>query len=238
MAGENVEGSTELDSLKETVGSLITGLDSLKTIVSNQAQGQSNMQQSLQSLTDTITEGFKGNRSPEQTPGPVDFSDMNMSDVATHLIGEMKKISDASVASVREELDSFKADSAKGERSRELESVLGRYKDGEEWISEMRDIATNNPNLSIEQMYKLARSENPTKASEMDEKFADKQEEEEEEPANVFAGLTPTSSGNQPLSLNPNEEEKVTVREGLEKAWDEAMPDALKKASEGLDPFI
>ena len=77
----------------------------------------------------------------------------------------------------------------------EAEKFAAKTKDFAEWSEEMQEIARDNPNLPISRIYAIARSENPTKAAEMTEKYKDKTQQEKPKPQGKKAPISLSTSG-------------------------------------------
>lgn len=76
------------------------------------------------------------------------------------------------------------------------------------------------PSASPEELYQLARTKNPTRATEFDEKYKEKgtdEKDEKTEKKTNFGGLTPTSG----YRTEPNQ--RMTREQANEKAWTETM---------------
>ena len=228
MPGDNEGSSTELDEMRTTMAALAKSVTNISNLVGNLASSNQNTQQSIQQLNEALSSNFSRKETPKEE---FNFEDVDMSSVAKHIIDQVKQITTQSAESLRNELQETKNQTLKSERTKELNALLEQHKDSEEWLTEMRDLAQQNQNLSVNQLYRLARSENPEKASELDEKYKPKEEKE----AEVFAGLTPTSKHE--FITNTPSSEKVSIKQGLLQAWDEIVPGGMKKLSAESDPF-
>lgn len=99
------------------------------------------------------------------------------------------------------------------------------HPDFDDWADEMKDLAKANPGLSLKQLYTLARSENSTKATELDTKYAKAEKDgkqKEDNTLTLFGGYRPTigkTNGDQ----SGKKQEKLTADEAATKAWDETV---------------
>lgn len=101
----------------------------------------------------------------------------------------------------------------------EAEKFASKTKDFAEWSEEMQEIARDNPNLPISRIYAIARSENPTKAVEMAEKYKEKKQDEKPktQPRKAPIGLSTTGAGGDVKNTRMN------VEDAAKSAWEETV---------------
>lgn len=121
-----------------------------------------------------------------------------------HLEGHTKNI-EKQIGTVAETLHGDLA-------SRQIEAAQKGRPDFMEWRAEIANIVKENPGLNVVRAYTIARTENPTKAKQMDEKYKEQ----------------PKGAGGRSFSMAPGGgggrgegAQKMKFNEAVEKAWDE-----------------
>ena len=102
----------------------------------------------------------------------VDLEQLDRKDFAryirTHMLadikGEVSKLSDTMIAKIEDLGGRFESKNA----NEQIERTANSNKDFWEWSSEIKGLLKESPTLSVSRAYKLARSENPDKAKELD----------------------------------------------------------------------
>ncbi len=229
--------ASDIAALTESVVGLVEANKSIMTILAQNAQTTGVLQTAMTELAGSLKGGLTIN---PQDPAPVapDFENMNSQDVAQHIIGEVAKITDASNQRTDEAFANLRADLNKGDRKRELDTAASdaNNPDFNDWLQEMSGLARDNKNLTVDQLLILARTENPIKAQELQEKYKPADEPKEEE-AQPFLGLTPTSSGGISVEGDDKPDGKKSLEAGLEAAWGETIPKNLQSALMEHEPI-
>jgi hypothetical protein len=205
-----------------------------------------NIGQTLQGLTGTMNsmqETFKGvlnvNTQRQEEP-EIDFSTADMGSVAQFILKEVGKMVGTVKDDFSKQISDIRTDNVRSSRTNEFKEVASTKgnEDINEWLPEMRQLATTNPNLSIQQLLNLARLENPTKKGELQAKMdADQQANQPEKPDDTFGGLTPTSS-RADHTTKGGEKKKVSVDDALKSAWDKVVPGGMKQEASSHDPIF
>lgn len=213
------------DGIADALKQMAEGQKAMMTLIAQQGQMFTGITKMMTDMSQTFAKGINLNQ-PPPPPTPPDFSKMDAGSITKFMLDEVKKMTEEVREGVKKDLDKLKYDIARGEQSDELDKVRSQKgnEDFNEWLPEMKKLLENNPNLSVQQLLNLARSENPTKASEMREKYKPKDE------ANgvVFGGLTPTSDpggfsgGRMPERKDPSK--RMSIRDGIDKAMAEVWP--------------
>lgn len=175
-------------------------------------QGQA-AQTKTQGNFDTLITKLDGmsTKTKEKEPDPEAINDLDNKDFLKIVLSEMGKLVDKKVGVVSEQIEITQGNLSRSEIKKQIID-LGRP-DFFEWTDEMRKISETSPNLSVKQLYSLAREENDTKADEMDDKYATKDDKTD----TGLLSLMPTSG------VTAEGDEKLTTEEALDKAWDDTM---------------
>jgi hypothetical protein len=234
----------------ENKGGDTPNLDKILERLTAQQEAQANILasfgQSLQGLTGAMSsfqESLKNglNVNPPKQPEPeFDFEKADVGSVAQFILKEVGKMMGTVKEEFKGEIDGLKRDKVQSERLSEynkLKSEKGN-EEVDEWLPEMKDLATNNPNLSMRQLLDLARTENREKADTLRAKReesdnANKPPEED----NVFGGLTPTS-GKSFDAQSGGDKKKVDLKDAINEAWNKVVPDSVKRETSAHDPIF
>lgn len=101
----------------------------------------------------------------------------------------------------------------------EAEKFASKTKDFADWSEEMQEIAKDNPNLPISRIYAIARSENPTKAAEMAEKYKDKTQQEKSKLQGRKAPLSLSTTG----AGGDVKNTRMNAEDAAKSAWEESV---------------
>ena len=154
------------------------------------------------------------------------FSDVNLESLSRNeLVGHLdKRVEKAITKALKPLISHIKTSSNNLESDqikRDFQNAANTYPDFMEWKEEMGGIISKHPELSAEDVYTLARSKNPEKVKEIDDKAAkltnEKKDEETGKVRKAFGGLTPTSG-----QFGTKETNKAP-QDASNAAWDEVM---------------
>lgn len=149
----------------------------------------------------------KSNQRPVPTDKPVDLDDMSNTELVRYILGEIHQ----EASSIKMEVETVKV-------LREIDKCEAKYPDFHDYIDRIYDLGRNNPTLSIEKAYKLAKQE---------------AKDDEGEPKKPLAkGLPPRPSALRIIGENPNRvptstptrtstSDNLDLSKAAEKAWDE-----------------
>lgn len=226
MPDDPNKGATnpDIEKLTKTVSGLVTLTQTLAR--QNQEQGTR-----LNALLEKVEKGELGGGKPQQKTedkdGPLDISTEDGNLDVNKLGGYLKNIVADAVKPLSQELEGMKKTSASSRIQQEFTELREKHKDFEEWAPEIKELAKENPGLNLKRLYTLARAENPDKAKELDEKFAEPNPDDlkKQEQAKIFGGLFPSSTAKNSGSGEDDKggESKMTFSNASDKAWDEVM---------------
>lgn len=150
-----------------------------------------------------------------------DVERSSRTDLVNHLDKRFAKALNKALKPIIERLEITSTDAETDRVRREFGEAREKYPDFMEWKDEMRDIITAHPDLSASRIYRLARSENPEKAKEVDKKMKEEKGDQSDESKVVsmkaFGGLAPTSGS------RVENNGKKQPKEAAAAAWDQAM---------------
>lgn len=202
---------TQVELLTKAVGLMAAGMEEIKT--------------QNKSLSDAVTQ-LAANSKPKEEPAPsldeilekADIEHMDKAGLVKFLAEHVGKVVEEKVAVVKKEandrVSTLEATFHGANANAAVKEVATANKDFFEWAPEMRILVAENPSLTIQRAYTLAKAENPKKAAEMTKKYAPP-------PSDTTGrrfGLTPTSTGKEGSG-------KMSQKEASLKAFDEVMGD-------------
>lgn len=232
MAIEDKDSDLNLAGLTKAMETLAEGQKTLTSFMTQQAQGQQQLSQTISALSGALEKGLNVNPPPKSDETP-DFSSMDSTQTVTFLLSEIKKMNQETSDAFDVKIEGMKGDMNRSKRTLELNDVRNGKgnEDFDDFLPEMTKLAEGNPTMTADQLLKLSRIENPEKAQklrdEINTKSAEKDPKNEETP---FSGLTPTSTVPGGVDLDDDDKDgTLTIREGLEKAWDEVVPEGMKQ---------
>ena len=151
----------------------------------------------------------------------IDLDELSNKELVGHLNQRFERSLTKALKPLFKKIDDQKAESETEKFRESVKQMKKDHKDFSEWGDELRAIYKENPTMSIDRAYKLARAENPDKAKELDEKFAKEDKEDDEENKStqkLFGGLLPTSG-----TSDAKEERRLKPKDAADKAWDQTM---------------
>lgn len=149
------------------------------------------------------------------------------------MIKEVGKVVDSKVSKVQEQVAGLGKHVVATNTEKEIKEFAKEHPDLLEWREEIAELSKENPNLKLNRLYALVRSENPKKAKKLDAKIAemktksensdpdaDDDEDEDEDAGTNFFGLTPTSRDEKG---SKKEAGRMKPQEAVEDAWEKTM---------------
>jgi len=139
------------------------------------------------------------------------------------MLKKVEKLLDAKVTPLSKDIDKVDKGTRLKDLQRQIEKLESRHPDFMDWREDIAEIAKNNPNISPQDAYDLARLRNPDRAKELDEKYkpADVKEAEkkaaEAKKKSPFGGLLPTSGKRAEAKTNLDEDKAAEL------AWQETF---------------
>lgn len=172
---------------------------------------------------------------PDPDPGPqVDDDDLEkmsraqfMAHITEGVVNAVKK--DIS-GPLGKQVEDAKQDTERERLVREINQAKSDHTDFMDWGQEVKDLVQKNPNLSIEQAYRLARSLDGEKSQKIDEvtkaDLEKKQEEEKKQAAdqgeeNQDEAVLSLFPGSAPSSTDSKREPAKDNKEAAERAWED-----------------
>lgn len=224
------------DELEKKIDSITSAMQQTNEMMQKLAEQVVSQQEMLSSLQS------KGQEKKEDKKINVDLESMGNTELAMHIIDQVSQLLDQKVKPVEDKASEAINLTSRESVSRLIDKAAEQYPDFYEWTDEMQKLAEENPTLSPERLYKLARSENPDKAAEIDGKEKGEEKEsplpnkedsspspsaKQREKQKEFGGLPP---GNAPTEPKTN----LTQDDAAQTAWDEALAEFGGNVSELL----
>lgn len=202
----------------------------LTKTVSQLAEGLAAMQQSQSAMTDALSKISKGGDSdkpdkPEPSTADIlkdaDVDSMDQKSLAAFILENVSKVLDAKMSKLMEGVDErvtgLAGEFQQQNAATQVQKIAEAHPDFFEWAPEIKRLLQENPTLSVQRAFTLAKEENPDKKAAMVKKYKKTPAQNEGKPR-VVGGLTPTSSKTTGTG-------KMTAREAAEKAMDETLAD-------------
>lgn len=152
-----------------------------------------------------------------------DIDSMSNSELLTLISGMMDKAVQKHLKPVAARVELSEEERERAAVREELKEAAAQYEDFGEWLAPIKERLSKNPNLSVDEAYRLARSDNPDKAKEIDEKTANKANANEDE-GELFGGLLPTSGV---FSDNESMDSEKAAEVAWERTFGNRTPSAL-----------
>jgi uncharacterized coiled-coil protein SlyX len=190
-------------------------LKGLGMIVTQQSQSSKKLTESVSALVGKL-DGITTTRKDDDEDEDEDaLNDLDNKQLVKLVLGEVGKVLDKKLEGVGTKIDATANRLDEAEVKRQVVE-LGA-KDFFEWGDEISSLAKDNPGLNVKQLYRLARDEDPEKATKLDEKYLGDDKGGKGD-GKDFLSLMPTSG-----ATFDDETEKLTTEEAKEKAWQETI---------------
>lgn len=215
----------DFEKLQQTVSNL--ALVNQQTVNANKA-----LQESMTKIGESLEALGKKKPDEKKKRSDDDIDEFSNSQLVAHMLSEFTKIMDGKLEGISKTVGKNKSDADQVSLQKEVTEFMKEHTDFKEWGAEIKALNSTHPTLTIAQLYKMARDENPDKATEIDEKIEKEKEKAEKggkKKTQPFGGLTPTSG------QTVETDEKLSKDEAGEKAWQETVDEFpfLKDAAEG-----
>lgn len=165
---------------------------------------------------DTLIETVKSGTPDAPAPAPVDLDGMTRQEFAAHmtqsLMTAFQAMMNESLTPVVNHVNSLSQSVTLKSVNEEYAGLKTKHKDIVDWKDDMITLAKEHPTLNITDLYGLVRTRNPTKAADLDKKYAVVEPRPQR-----FGGLF----GNGPNGGNNANMPKLTGRESAEAAYRE-----------------
>ena len=132
----------------------------------------------LDQLHQTVQDGTPQPQQPDPNAG-FDFDAATPRQLYDHMMGQFNTMMESTITQVldqalnpyAEQITNLRRDMVTDQGGREIERLQSQNKDFADWVPEMKALAQSHPSLSIAQVFRLAKSENPDKAKQLDTKY-------------------------------------------------------------------
>jgi len=235
MAGKDDDKSTDdmkkvleqMGNLTKVVGTLATGLESTQKNVTDLTANigsLSNMNKEQLEEQKRIAAAAKDDDMADEL-GANDLEGMDRSEFMNHILGQVNKGFDTLSEQIKGQVDSVQSNVDNGNLKSEFNSVRKANPDFDHYKDEIGIIAKSNPEMKIQDMYTLAKANNPekvvevTKTLEAEKLVNDKAAAEEaaKDKPKSYGGLTPTSGQRLEKPSDMSQDNAANA------AWDETM---------------
>lgn len=179
---------------------------------SNQGINSNDFKDMMTGFTTTITGGFQqlgeqisgmGTQQQQQTPDEEDDSSNNIPDdleslSRKDLLGVIANVLDNTIdkklKTVTRRLDTDQDTRLRENAENQIKQAISNHKDFHDWKPELGVILKQKPHLNIEDALTLVRSADSKKATELDKKYQEKKDDNDEDsidPKKPFGGIRP-----------------------------------------------
>ncbi len=153
----------------------------------------------------------------DDDPGNIDLESLDRAGLVGHINKNTENAIKRALKPLVQQLQTT-SDAGEADRIRtDFRQAAARFPDFLDWREEMGEIIKKHPELPAEDVYALARSKDPEKVKDIDEKTSKGKKEEDDKVKKAFGGLTPTSGSSITKDTNKSPEDAANS------AWDETM---------------
>ncbi len=153
----------------------------------------------------------------DDDPGNIDLESLDRAGLVGHINKSTENAIKKALKPLVQQLQTT-SDAGEADRIRtDFRQAAARFPDFLDWREEMGEIIKKHPELPAEDVYTLARSKDPEKVKEIDEKVSKGKSEEDDKVKKAFGGLTPTSGSSITKDSNKSPEDAANS------AWEETM---------------
>lgn len=228
----NEGGNDQLEGLTKIFGDMSKQLSELPKQV-NQAV-VSGIQETISAAEEqrraAAEQSSKPSKKERESVNEEDLEGMSRSQFMQHIIEQISDVVDEAVAPLKDGLSATVESTQREKVAEKFEKARSQFKDFDEWKEEMAKLVEQHGYLDPDELYTLARSKNPEKAKQIDEKLAEEQKEQEEEQKGkgkespdedkpTFLGLMPTSGGEK----SEGEQTFKSTKDAASAAFDEIL---------------
>lgn len=225
MAEKKEEGAKPETDMTKVVEGLNAGLKSVQDTQGAIAQSLQLMAQNLDglpaALKTALGDGGSGKRQ-EEKGNEADLESLSRKDLVDVIVGKVASEIESKLGQVDERINNASETATRSGLVLLLRDAREKYPDFDEWESEIRAVAKEQPNTTPERAYLIARGENPEKAKELETKLDEKNKADEAAAGSSkekFGGLQ--SGGGGESSADPDG--KMTPVDAADKAFAEVF---------------
>lgn len=209
--------STDNDSLQKVASSL----EAVTGAIASLQQQQQQQAQLLQQITHNLQNPPTPSKDDDDGDYDVDLESMSRTDFANKLLSVIDKRMDKSIQGLQKKLEEFDTRVGTVDAKAEVSRLRRDNPDFDNFKDEMVSLARENPGLSVERLYRLAKAENPEKVKKLEEEAAAKKAAEkppEDEGKKFFSGMLPGGSFTPPPSNG-----RMDPKSAADKAWEQVI---------------
>lgn len=227
---KDVDLTKQVATLTTLVGTLAGGFDAQKKAIdalTNNVGQLSNMSQEQIKAQQAAAQANQTDDEPEDTFELNDLEGMDRSAFMDVILNKVNKGFDKLSEQITGQVDKVKETVSTSNIQVEYDKVVAKNPDFNHYKAEIAELAKQNPEMSIKNMYTLAKANNPEKVAEVtklikketEQKQVEDAAEDKKTKAKGYGGLTPTSGQRQELPSD------MTQESAGASAWDETMAD-------------
>lgn len=220
--------------LKKNQEGMAAVMQAMQQMATSFTESMTSIQESIQSLNEHVLSGggSSRNRNPalddddgDPDDDDTDFEHLSRAEFAQRLRKSFLKDMKELLKPLQETLETTHMTSSRTAAAQEAERVAAKYPDFWYFKEEMVKIAKENPELSVERIYKLAKAEaSPEKLREVEQKIKEKEGDTQNQPGPGrpgFGGMPPSGR----VALEPPKPgEKIDKITAAERAWNAVVP--------------
>jgi len=220
MSDDNKDGNDDQKKLTDDPAfkEMQNAVKGIALLVQQGQQANTTMQENFTKLMEKVSEPSK-KEDPE--PDPDDINELDNVGLIKLVVGEVGKVVDDKLEAVGDSITATKQGLIDTRLEGEVKELMIENPDLLDWKSEMALISKDNPNLSLARLHSMARTEDPEKATELDEKYTESDDDKEDK-TKGYLSLMPTSGGFEDAD---SDEKPMTSEEAADKAWEETLED-------------
>lgn len=202
----------EITSLRESIGELSKGINALMELGrQNQQQRQQREQQVEEEVIEEEDELDTLTESQLEALPRARFGQL--------LTGKIGKLIEGQLKPLAEQINGVTVATTTERVKTEVANLAAQHKDYWDFQQEMLVLAREHPTLSPTRLYRLARTEHPQKAAEMDKKYkgeADGEDDDGKQRRKInFGGMAPNGAGR-----DNDKARRMAPRDAANAAWD------------------
>ena len=196
-------GDENKDDANKGLEELTKKLEVVVGVVQKLGEQNQALQQNFVGLTDKLDGLATGKKDDQEDDdddvpgiGDADLENLDRKGFLEVILTSVNKSVNKAVGSLEEQINGVSTNINTDKLKVQLQEMANSHKDFKDWGPEIKALAQENPTLSPKRLYALARNENPEKAKELDEKYAEEDAGKDDKPVERkggFGGLTPTS---------------------------------------------
>lgn len=149
-----------------------------------------------------------------------ELESMSRSDLLKYIEHRFGSLVNQHLQPLQERVEQTSTTTERDRIQRQVNEAANKHPDFWEWRDEMQGLVQQYPDLTPEDLYTLAKTRNPEKAQQLQQKKQEAErskqaEEQSKRPA--FGGLTPTSG------VRTSSSDRMSQKDAIESAWNDIM---------------